>query len=185
MRTCEWCGTSIVSRNAQARFCTSQHRVYAHRAAKSLPRELTTQNRWMRWEPQPRKGKLQKVPLQLDGSNAKSTDPNTWTSYSQAANSTIGVGLGFALGDGIGCIDLDHCLIGGKLTPAATEYLRDYPSHFIEISPSGDGLHIWGTMPEQPGRKQTINGLNIETYSTGRYITITGNTYQPGQLLPL
>jgi len=188
MRTCEWCGKSIVSRNAQARFCSGRCRVSAHRAAKTapaFPHELTSRDRWMRWDKKLRKGKVQKVPIQLDGTNAKSTDPRTWANYTQAARSTIGEGLGFALGDGIGCIDLDHCLIGGKLTPAATAYLRDYPEHFIEISPSGDGLHIWGSMLEQPGRKQTINGLSIETYSTGRYITITGNTYQRGQLLPL
>ena len=36
------------------------------------------------------------------------TDPSTWSSF-EAASAT-GAPLGFVLGDGIGCIDLDGCL---------------------------------------------------------------------------
>mgnify|MGYP003681262558 CR=1 FL=1 len=84
-----------------------------------------------------------------------------------------------------GCIDLDHCLIDGKPTPEARKFLRDYPSHYIEVSPSGDGLHILGLQKEQGGRRQSIGGLSVERYSVGRYITMTGNVYQRGELLPL
>lgn len=181
MRTCEWCGKSIVSKNAQARFCSSAHRVYAHRAAKTAPpypRELIARDRWVRHA-------ADKRPLQIDGSNASSTNPDTWASYDQAAKSTAGVGLGFVLGDGIGCIDLDHCLINGKLDYEAEIFIDNHPGSYIEVSPSGDGLHIWGSAPEAPGTKRKINGLSIERYSTGRYITITGNVYQAGELLPL
>tara|TARA_R110002051_G_scaffold1853_1_gene10157 strand:+ start:20679 stop:21245 length:567 start_codon:yes stop_codon:yes gene_type:complete len=188
MRECEWCGKSIVSKNAQARFCSSKHRVYAHRAARvapAFPAELRERNRWVRWAEVMRKGRLDKVPLQLNGANASSTDPKTWSSYDDASASTLGAGLGFVLGDGIGCIDLDHCLIDGRATPEARKFLRDYPSHYIEVSPSGDGLHIWGLQEEQGGRRQSIGGLSVERYSVGRYITMTGNVYQPGELLPL
>ena len=185
MRTCEWCGVSIVSRNAQARFCTPKHRVRAHRAKTGIPHELTSRDRWVRWDLENRKGRQEKVPKQTISGNASSTNPNTWASHVEATKSEIGIGLGYVLGDGIGCIDLDHCLVDGKPTPATTAYLSDYPNHYIEISPSGDGLHIWGYRDEKPGRKQTINGLSVETYSTGRYITVTGNIYQHGKLLPL
>lgn len=181
MRECEWCGKSIVSRNAQAHFCSSKCRVYAHRAAKTLPAfptEMVKRDRWIRRA-------ADKRPLQIDGSNASSTNPATWTSYDQATKSTAGVGLGYVLGDGIGCIDLDHCITGGKLTEAATAFVNNYPSNYIEISPSGEGLHIWGTAEAKGGRRQSIGGLSIETYSIGRYITITGNIYQQGKLLPL
>ncbi|MGG7510895.1 hypothetical protein [Plantibacter sp. YIM 135249] len=126
-----------------------------------------------------------KTPLRISGHNASSTNPATWSSYAEAVKSRAGVGLGFVLGDGIGCIDLDHCLIDGSPTEQAARFLESYPKHFIEISPSGDGLHIWGTSEEVPGTRGIEGGLHVERYSTGRYITVTGNVYQHGDLLPL
>lgn len=132
-----------------------------------------------------RKGKLEKVPFTAAGAYASSTNPDTWTTFHEANTSTVGVGLGYVLGDGIGCIDLDHCILGGKLDYEAEIFIDNYPGNYIEVSPSGDGLHIWGAAAEAPGTKRNINGLSIERYSTGRYITITGNVYQHGALLPL
>lgn len=162
--------------------------MYAHRAAKTapaFPSALRERDRWIRWHEIMRKGRLDKVPLQLTGDNASSTNANTWSSYQDASASTLGLGLGFVLGDGIGCIDLDHCLVAGRPTAEARAFLRDYPGHYIEVSPSGDGLHVWGLQKEQGGRRQSIGGLSVERYSVGRYITMTGNVYQHGELLPL
>lgn len=126
-----------------------------------------------------------KVPLTITGEPASSTNPNTWTSYTEAAQSKIGDGLGFVLGDGYAGIDLDHCLNNGQPTDTAHAFLADYPDHYIEISPSGDGLHILGTGDPGPGMKRIIDGLNVERYTTGRYFTVTGRIYQRGVLLPL
>lgn len=87
------------------------------------------------------------------------------------------MGLGFVLGDGIGCIDLDHCIIDGRLTAWAIEILDSLPTTYTEVSPSGAGLHVWGLIPERPGRKVRRDGHSVETYSTGRYITVTGNRW--------
>lgn len=132
-----------------------------------------------------RKGKIEKVPFTAAGNYASSTDPSTWSTFAEASASTIGIGLGYVLGDGVGCIDLDDCLANGIPNEAAAKFLRDYPNHYIEVSPSGEGLHIWGQQKEQGGRRQSIGGLSIERYSVGRYITVTGNVYQHGELLPL
>ena len=148
------------------------------KATGGIPLEMIRRDRWIRYAPDKR-------PLKINGHAASSTDPTTWSSYTDAANSHAGVGLGFVLGDGIGGIDLDHCIIDGQLTPAATELVAAHPGSYIEISPSGDGLHIWGTTAAEPGTRRTINGLHIERYSTGRYFTVTGNIYQHGNLLPL
>ena len=182
MRRCGYCEKSIVAKNAQARFCSDKCRTYARRASKRqvLPAALTSRGRWIRYS-----DRVRKIPLTIDGRNASSTNPQTWSSYAEANASTVGAGLGFVLGDSIGCIDLDHCLIDGELTEAARAFVADYPSHYIEVSPSGDGLHIWGLSDEQPGTRRVIDGLNVERYSTGRYITITRNVYQAGHLLPL
>lgn len=175
MRECEWCGRSIVRKNSQAKFCSSKCRVYAHRASENPLSALRNRRRWVLYDEQKR-------PRTLAGSLASSTDPETWSTRAALARHT---NIGYVLGEGVGCIDLDHCLIAGKPTPAAREYLTRYPRHYIEISPSGDGLHIWGTAAEAPGTKRTVNGLSVETYTTGRYITVTGKVFQKGQMLPL
>lgn len=179
MRKCEFCGKTIVAKNAQAKFCSSKCRVYAHRAAKKLPLELITRDRWVRYD-------QTKRPLDaITGESASSTDPDTWASHAETVTSRYGIGNGHVLGDGIGCIDLDHVITDGALCDAAAELVAKYPGNYIEVSPSGEGLHIWGTSPEGKGSRTIENGISVERYSTGRYITITGNIYQPGQLLPL
>lgn len=178
MRTCKTCDKSIVALNAQARYCSTRCRVKACRNKGQIPTELTARPRWVRYMPDKR-------PVTISGNSASSTNPQTWATWDAVKNSNIGVGPGYVLGDGIGCIDLDYCLIDGKPTAATQAILDRYPGNYIETSPSGNGLHIWGLMAEQPGTKKVINGVHIETYSRGRYITITGNVFQPGKLLPL
>ncbi len=180
MRTCGYCKRSIVWKNAQARYCSDKCRNYARRLKQRnpIPALMLSHDRWVRYSPS-------KMPLTINGDAASSTNPLTWSSYKQAAASRAGIGLGYVLGDGIGCIDLDHCLVDGKPTRAALEFIGHYPGNYIEISPSGDGLHIWGAAPEGNGTKRTENGLSIERYSVGRYITVTGDVFQHGDLLPL
>ena len=180
MRTCEICGILTVAKNAHARFCSPKCRVAAHRAKKraGIPIDMIRQKRWVRWD-------SSKRPLTVDGFPASSTDPSTWASHGEAIESNVGVGIGFALGNGIGCIDIDHCLIDGVPTPATRAIISRYPGNYIETSPSGDGLHIWGILSETAGTRKVENGVHIETYSRGRYITVTGNVFQPGTLLPL
>jgi primase-polymerase (primpol)-like protein len=66
----------------------------------------------------------------------------------------------------------------GVPTRAAAEFLAACPDTYVEISPSGDGLHVWGLLPEGPGRKQTIGRLSVETYSRDRFITVTGKPFR-------
>lgn len=183
MRTCEHCGHTLKAwARADARFCSTRCRVAHHRAthaeaASSLPAELTSRPRWVTH--------VNKRPTcARTGAWASVTDPTTWSTY-EAASAT-GAPLGFILGDGIGCIDLDGCLDEhGIPNDAARTLLAYYAGSYVEVSPSGRGLHIWGTAAPQRGFKRTWRGQQIEFYSQGRYITITGNVYQPGTLAPL
>lgn len=115
------------------------------------------------------------------GGSASSTDPMTWGTYEQARErSTL---IGFVLGQGIGCIDLDGALnADGTLTEGAAAIVAHYPRSYIEVSPSGRGLHIWGLAPEQRGFRRTWRGQAVEFYSQGRYITVTGQVFQAGKL---
>lgn len=140
-----------------------------------MPTELVSRDRWVLWKPVRRAGRMTKMPVQVDGSPASSTDQSTWAPFSQVRSAKR---KGYVLGDGIGCIDLDHCLVDGVLTPAAAEFLAKVPPTYIEVSPSGDGLHVWGLMSAGRGSVRRLNGLSVERYSTGRYITITGKPFE-------
>ncbi|WP_372477433.1 bifunctional DNA primase/polymerase [Nocardia australiensis] len=166
-RVCERCGGDLgpLRKGPTPRYCSTRCRVAAHRARQTVPAPLRTRDRWVMWRP------MTKAPVQPTGKAASSTDARTWSSWSRVKTAAH---KGYVLGNGIGCIDLDHCLVDGELTPAAAEFLAQLPPTWIEISPSGTGLHIWGRMPEGRGRRYiNADGLHIERYSTGRYITVT------------
>lgn len=153
---------------SQARTCSARCRKRLSRRH-TLPAALTERARWVRRT-------AAKRPVTVGGKPASSTDPSTWSSIAEAKASTAGVGLGFVLGDGIGCIDLDHCIDDGMLAGWATEYIRTVsePVIFAEVSQSGEGVHLFIEAPESPGRK-IRDGRNIERYTAGRYIAVTGN----------
>lgn len=127
-----------------------------------------------------------KVPRTVSGFSASSTDPATWASFGAARASSVGEGIGFVLGEGIGCIDLDHAIVDGVVADWAQLVLDANPDTYIEVSRSGEGLHIFGLLNEGPGRK-IRDGRNIEVYSVGRYIALTGTRYAaaPAKLAPL
>jgi primase-polymerase (primpol)-like protein len=108
------------------------------------------------------------------GKAASSTNPRTWSSFDVAAASSVGDGLGFVLnGDGIACVDLDHCINGGVLEPWAQAILDRTPATYVEVSPSGTGLHIFGFATVGAGR----NLGGVEFYDRGRYMTVTGKRW--------
>ncbi|MFD9455345.1 DNA primase [Streptomyces sp. NPDC059985] len=176
-RTCEHCaGPLAVMARAHARTCSPRCRKALSRAkSTAIPSELTSRHRWIRRS-------ATKVPLTIDGAPASSTNPRTWSAHTSAAASTAGVGLGFVLSDvdDIVCIDLDHCLLpDGTLKPWAEAIVRDAGPTYIEISPSGDGLHVWGVADVRQGRRiRRAGGVAVEIYGTGRYIAMTGARFR-------
>jgi primase-polymerase (primpol)-like protein len=115
-----------------------------------------------------------KRPITVAGRAASSTNSATWSTHRDAVASTAGEGIGFVLGDGFGCIDLDHCIVDGEMAPWAAAVIAANPGTYAEISRSGEGVHIFGLLAEGPGRK-IRDGRNIEIYSAGRYIALTLN----------
>ena len=84
---------------------------------------------------------------------------------------------GFVLGDGIACVDLDHVIVDGVLDSVAAKILALAPNTFVEVSPSGDGLHVWGLLPEARGHMFSRDGVSVEIYSAARYMTVTNNRW--------
>jgi primase-polymerase (primpol)-like protein len=121
-----------------------------------------------------------KVPITTRWNAASVTDPSTWTTHQKACRSTAGVGVGFVLdGSGIVCIDLDHCIADSVIAPWAQDILDRLPRTFIEVSPSGTGLHIFGRGHVSTGRRiRREDGAAIEIYGDRRFIAMTGVRYE-------
>lgn len=162
-RPCEYCGGELPVRARRGTlYCSTRCRVGAHR--RRVPTVLRELDRWVTYSPA-------KVPLTPRGRPASVTDPKTWSRYSAVAPLDR---HGFVLnGDGIVCLDLDHCLVDGALTERARAILDGCPRTYVEVSPSGTGLHVWGRGHIEHGRK--LDGA--EVYGDGRYITITGRRH--------
>ncbi len=119
-----------------------------------------------------------KVPFTPGRIFASSTRPSSWCDYTTARAALADKrgqfdGVGFVLnGDGIACLDLDDCLHDGVLEAWAQEIVDRCPRTYIEISPSGHGLHVFGYATVGKGRIG-----QVEVYDRARYICITGRRF--------
>jgi len=90
-----------------------------------------------------------------------------------------GIGFVFTEDDDIIGVDLDKCILDGKLNEIATGFLAKAPKTYVEKSPSGKGLHAFlrGKLPPEAnkGKRNTKNG--VEMYAASRYFTMTGNRW--------
>jgi primase-polymerase (primpol)-like protein len=117
--------------------------------------------------------------MQAAGGTASSTDARTWSTFDEVSRSHIGDGVGFVFnGEGIAGIDLDHCLTNGRLASWAAPIVKASKGTYMEISPSGTGLHIFGRGVVGAGRR--LNG--IEVYDRGRYFTVTMRRFRRAPL---
>lgn len=112
--------------------------------------------------------------MTVEGRAASSTNQSTWSPLRAVLESGAGDGFGFMLGGGIGCIDLDHCLTADGPTDFAAAVLASCHATYVEVSPSGTGLHIFGLLAEGPGRK--VPG--VEVYSRARFMTVTACPFE-------
>lgn len=150
----------------------------------AMPAELCGRPRWVVW-------KGAKIPYcaTLSNSTASVTDPGTWASFDQAQTAYEEggyLGVGFVLnGDGIVGVDLDKCVHNGKPETGAMGLLERIGCKYVEVSPSGTGLRGFGYGESITGARGKIGDINVELYTTGRYLTVTGHTLSPGPLVPL
>jgi len=154
----------------------------------AIPARLKQAERWVVWsyvpetDPDINEVSWDKPPrCAKTGGLASSTNPQTWTTYTEAvaAFERGGLdGLGFVLtakpGDEhrlVG-VDLDKCRDPetGAIEQWAADIITRLDSYTV-VSPSGRGLRIFlsGRLPPN-GRKKGF----YENYKTGRYVTVTG-----------
>jgi hypothetical protein len=147
----------------------------------AIPDELRERPHWLAFYLTQEGDKLKKTPI----SGASSTDPTTWRTFGQVAQLAKPgrVVLGFALpaDRSITLIDLDGCLdAGGNLLPwAAPIVARFAGGTFMEVTPSGSGLHIW-LLGSKKGSacKVAMNPGLVEIYDHARLVTVTGRPFR-------
>jgi putative DNA primase/helicase len=154
-----------------------------------IPEELTERPQWVLWRYEERGGKMTKIPYTDTGHRASSTDLMTWTSCAMAVGAYErgdyeGIGFVFSSADPYTGIDLDDCRDPetGEIAPWAQKILGRVQEGYIEVSPSGTGVHIivegtvrGGGMRKKVRVNEQVVG-EIEIYSRGRFFTITGQT---------
>jgi putative DNA primase/helicase len=170
----------------------------------NIPDDLKMLNQWVVYKlvpnPDPSKKDI-KCPLSIStGYGASTSDPDTWSSYSDAltwysewgghphshidarqgemTGIVTGLGYVFSPDDPYCGIDLDHCIDEqGKLKQWAQDIV-DMLESYTEISVSGTGLHVI-IAGQKPDNARCRHG-NIECYDQGRYFCLTGNLYKGG-----
>lgn len=167
--TCNQCGAVINLLRADAKYCSPRCSQKAYRERKRAERSrqaMFASRRFVRAR--------RKMPIQVSGALASSTNPRTWASFNEVQSGS-GDGYGFMLGDGWGCYDLDH------VTDAeAREFISTIPEPLIlvERSISGDGVHVFVQAEESPGWRRVVDGVNVERYTKSRFIRMTGVEFE-------
>lgn len=148
-----------------------------------FPQELAERRQWICWrlEPSSKGDRPNKTPYSPQANRrASSIDPATWGNLVEARAARdryayTGLGFVFTNDDDFVGVDIDHCRNKetGALNEIATAIVAKV-STYTEISPSGEGLHLFfhGKIPEG-GNKNSATG--VEMYAFGRYFTMTGN----------
>lgn len=167
----------------------------------NIPEELASREQWLywRWQKQPN-GEWTKPPYNpRTHTKGDVTNRSTHGSLNDAvqaltAKKAAGIGFSFIAGNNLTFIDLDHCRDPETeaIDSWAIGVIRRFPVSFVEVSPSGTGLHIIvkATLPAKRRRKfpVTAEGAHpkaaIEMYSSDRYATITGHVIDDGHRAP-
>ena len=115
----------------------------------NIPRALKSSCSFCVWRKEKRNGKAIKIPYDpKTGQMAKTNDPSTFSDFATAMKVyALGTatshwdGIGFRVSEGIGAIDIDHCLRpDGSLNDVAASILSFLKNAYFERSPSGTGL---------------------------------------------
>ncbi len=159
-----------------------------------VPDSLAELDQWIVWRYEQREGgKRTKVPYQLNGKLASSTDSGTWCPFGEALEAWskdpkrwCGIGFVFSPDDPFFGVDLDDCLDDkGKPKPWAQPILERLFDTYAEVSPGGRGIKLWGkgSLPEG-GVAFPMGDGRVEIYDQARYFTVTG-THWAGQMLDI
>lgn len=152
----------------------------------NIPELLRAQSRWLCWKAAKIKpnGKFDKIPCDPSSGRAiNGCNPLSWRTFEEAMNAYIGGysdGIGFALSENhplcidggdfyVTVADFDNCL---DQMSDLQRLWKKLGEPLVELSPSGNGLHMWGLT--RVALKGGNAGEGRELYSGGRFVTMTG-----------
>jgi putative DNA primase/helicase len=151
----------------------------------TIPLELKRIPRWVLWRlvevGDEGNKRWSKLPTQVNGQPASSTNPATWTdfpsvqhAYEADTEKFAGIGFVFTSSDNLIGIDLDDCYdpTTGFIN-AALQQISDQTQGYKEISPSGTGVKIFTRADLHHAHVDHTIGLEI--YPQGRFFTVTGH----------
>lgn len=132
-------------------------------------------NQWINWRLELKSGesKPAKVPYcYATGRRIDAHNSSNWMSYDKAKNNNDLIGFVLTENDPYFCIDLDHALINNKWSKFSCDVIGQFPQSYLELSFSGDGLHIFGSITgEFP--QHSKRGDGVELYTNKRFIAFT------------
>jgi len=142
----------------------------------NVPEELRILKQWILWryDWSVKNGAWSKVPYQINGQNAASDNPDTWSTfdsilvtYEGAKASYDGVGFMFSPESGYVGVDVDECVTddGEHHLNAFGSRVMERLNTYTELSPSMTGIHCIGKAEKFDGMNRTHNGNKIEAYS--------------------
>ena len=141
----------------------------------TIPVEIKTSPNWVNWQLEEREGKNTKIPYQVNGKKADTTNSDTWADYysvEKASSAFSGIGYVLTESSGIIGIDWDHVRDSdtGEWKQEVLQEIKSCNS-YAELSQSGTGAHVLikGNIPGE--RRRTGN---IEMYSKSRFFVVTG-----------
>lgn len=135
-----------------------------------------------RVQPSPsRPGKSDKFPIDWQTlARANAHDPAVWmdaaTAVAMAAVYGPEYGIGWVLTEAarVWFLDIDECLTETGWSPLATTLCQDLAGCAVEVSQSGRGLHLFGSLDTTPAHRCRNIPLNLEFYTSGRFVALTG-----------
>lgn len=157
----------------------------------NIPQQIRENMGFCCWNPETRKGNPTKIAYNpLNRRKVHVDRPQDFVDFKTAMKYVKKyAGLGIRVSGKQAVIDLDHCITeDGKLMPWAADIVAHCPNAYIEISPSGTGLHIAFLLPDgfvYDKDAYYIKKGNLEFYcenATNRFMTVTGNVYQNGDM---
>ncbi|MBW2109793.1 MAG: hypothetical protein JRI36_14195, partial [Deltaproteobacteria bacterium] len=132
------------------------------------------------WTTTERNGKLIKLPVNYRTAEVcDAHNSDAWTDSTTAINTAnlygekYGVGFVFTRDDPFFFVDIDKCLEGDQWSDVANHLMNSLPGAAIEISQSGQGLHIFG-QGITPDHSCKNIPLGLELYTEGRFVALTG-----------
>ena len=150
----------------------------------TIPKFMQENGKFCLWKLEMKSGKSKpdKIPYQLNGKRADATNPQHYSSFDETVE--VFAKGGYA-GIGVGCfeplrlVDVDDC-VDGMLDERGQD-IMDTLDSYTELSPSGNGIHIFVLADgfSYDTEKYYINNRNthVEVYSpdaTGKFLTLTG-----------